>query len=288
MNDVAELDGRSWHWPSIIAVAIPLIALFWDIVPSMVDVWWNDPAYSHGLLIPGLAAYLAWTEQESILAAPVKPFFAGVWVIALGCAIQLVGRLGAEFFLTRISIVIILGGLVLTFWGIQRLRALAFPLILLSTMVPIPAIVYNKMAAPLQLFASEVASNSLEAIGIPVFRDGNVMHLSQITLGVAEACSGLRSMSSLSVLALVIGYMLCRTLPFRTLVFLFAFPTAIGINVFRIVGTALMAREDSSLAEGFFHSFQGMIVFLLGMAILAFVGTVAAKLEGSPREDANQ
>jgi exosortase len=146
-------------------------------------------------------------------------------------------------------------------------------------MVPIPAIVYNKLAAPLQLFASWVASNTIALIGIPIFRDGNVMHLSEISLGVAEACSGLRSISSLTVLALVLGYFICSTLPIRILLFFLAFPVAIGVNVLRIVVTALFAREDPALAEGFFHSFSGWVVFLVGFGLMYAAATALARFE---------
>jgi exosortase len=131
-------------------------------------------------------------------------------------------------------------------------------------MVPLPAIVYNRIAAPLQLFASGVSTSALQWMSIPVLQDGNIIHLAHTSLGVAEACSGLRSISSLSVLALVLGYLMTAHLGARVAVFLLAFPTAIAVNVLRIVGTAVVAQEDPALAEGFYHSFSGWLVFLVG------------------------
>ena len=203
-------DWRSWPWGAITAIVALLVALYWDVVPAMVQVWMDDPAYSHGILIPPLAAYVAWLQRDEILAARPETDYSGLFLTAVGCAALFVGKLGAELFLSRISLVFILAGMIWTFWGRRRFWASVFPLFLLATMVPIPTIVYNKLAAPLQLFASWVASQTLETFGIAVFRDGNVMHLPEISLGVAEACSGLRSISSLSVLALVIGYFTCR------------------------------------------------------------------------------
>jgi exosortase len=168
--------------------------------------------------------------------------------------------------------VVLLAGLVWTFWGLRRLRTLAFPLVLLMTMVPLPAILYNRLAAPLQLFASEIATNSLQWIGIPVFRDGNIIHLAHTSLGVAEACSGLRSISSLSVLALVLGYLLNPRPLARVVLFFLAIPTAIAVNVLRIVGTALVAEQDPQLAEGFYHTFSGWLVFLVGFGGLYVQG----------------
>ncbi|MEZ5363175.1 MAG: exosortase [Bryobacterales bacterium] len=256
-----------------------MAALYWDVVSEMANVWWTDPAYSHGLLIPPLALYIAYIQKDYILAAPVRPSASGLWLTAFGCVVLVVGKLGAEFFLTRQSLVIILAGMVLTYWGWERLWRVAFPLVLLATMVPLPTIVYNKLAAPLQLFSSWVASETLDAMGVPVFRDGNVMHLPEISLGVAEACSGLRSLSSLTVLSLVVGFFVLATAWGKALLFFLSFPAAIAINVVRVTATALMAREDPRLAEGFFHSFSGWIVFLVGFALLYAVATGISYLE---------
>jgi exosortase len=265
---------KPWQWVQIGAVAGLLAGLYYSVVPSMVAIWWNDPGYSHGLLIPPLALYVAWLHRDEIFAQPAVSDRRGLWLTAGACLIYLLGKLGAEFFLMRISMVLLLGGLVWTFWGARRLRALGFPLVLLLTMVPLPAVLYNRLAAPLQLFASGVATGTLQWVGIPVFQDGNIIHLSNSSLGVAEACSGLRSISSLSVLALVLGYLLNPRLGARVLLFLLAIPTAIAVNVLRIVGTALVAEQDPQLAEGFYHSFSGWLVFLVGFGGLYVQGMV--------------
>jgi exosortase len=285
MSDAAARDtplAFSWNqlsWSAVALLGGLVVLLYWDVLPGMAYIWWTDEAYSHGLLIPPLAAYVAWLNRDRILATPASADSRGLILTGIGCAAHILGRLGAEFFLTRVSLVIILAGIILTYWGAARLKQMAFSLVLLATMVPIPAIVYNKLAAPLQLFASWVASNTIEMLGIPIFRDGNVMHLSEISLGVAEACSGLRSISSLSVLALVLGYFICNTLPMRSLLFLLAFPVAIGVNVLRIVITALFAREDPALAEGFFHSFSGWVVFLVGFGLMYFLAIALARFD---------
>jgi exosortase len=262
------------QWVQIGVVAGLLAGLYYSVVPAMVSIWWNDPGYSHGLLIPPLALYIAWLRREEVFAQPAASDGRGLWLVAAACLVYLLGRLGAEFFLMRVSMVLVLGGLVWTFWGARRLQKLAFPLILLLTMVPLPAVLYNRMAAPLQLFASGVATGALQLIGIPVFQDGNIIHLSHSSLGVAEACSGLRSISSLSVLALVLGYLLNPRLGARVALFLLAIPTAIAVNVLRIVGTALVAEQDPHLAEGFYHSFSGWLVFLVGFGGLYLQGMV--------------
>jgi exosortase len=270
----ASASMKPWQWVQIGVLGGLLAALYYSVVPAMVAIWWNDPGYSHGLLIPPLALYFAWTRREEVLSQPAVSDGRGLWLTAAACLVYLLGKLGAEFFLMRVSMVLLLGGLVWTFWGARRLRTLAFPLVLLLTMVPLPAVLYNRLAAPLQLFASGVATWALQGIGIPVFQDGNIIHLSNASLGVAEACSGLRSISSLSVLALVLGYLLNARLGARATLFLLAIPTAIAVNVLRIVGTALVAERNLELAEGFYHSFSGWLVFLVGFGGLYLQGVV--------------
>jgi exosortase len=184
------------------------------------------------------------------------------------------GRLAAEFFLQRISMIVVLTGLLGFWWGKARLTQLTFPIILLTTMIPLPAIVYNTATAPLQLFASDVAARIAQFFHVSVYRDGNIIHLAHTALGVEEACSGLNSFSALMVAAVLLGRLLCDRLPARVLLFLLSLPLSIAINVVRVAGTAILADYDERFALGFYHSFGGWLVFLVGF--LAFVGIAKA------------
>src|SRR6185295_7246983 len=172
LQEPAVEKGQYTHLIKAGAVGLLLVLLYFQVMTDLADSWWNDPAASHGFLVPPLAMYLVWIERKSILAQAPRICGTGLWFIALGCIMFLVGRLGAEFFLTRISLLVVLTGLVLTFWGPERLRKLSFPLLLLATMVPLPAIVWNALAAPLQLFASDVATTIAQTLGVAVYRDG--------------------------------------------------------------------------------------------------------------------
>jgi exosortase len=179
--------------------------------------------------------------------------------------VLLTGKLGAEYFLTRISIVIILTGLVHTFWGKHRLHTLAFPLLLLATMVPLPVIVFNALAQPLQLFASQASARVAQSFGTSVYQDGNIIQLASTTLGVEEACSGLRSLAALIVMALLVGFLQCTRPVTRVILLAMSLPIAVLVNVIRVSGTAIMADHDPELAMGFYHTFSGWLVFLLGI-----------------------
>ena len=263
-------------------VAILLVVLYGSIVVGLANDWWNEPNASHGLLVPPLAAYIAWKRKHLTVAAPVKPDVRGLpWIVA-ACLVLLIGKLGAEFFLSRISIIILLAGFTYTFWGWDRLRTLAFPLILLSTMVPLPVIVFNQLAAPLQLFASEVSTRIAQAFGVSIYTEGNVIQLASTTLGVEEACSGLRSLAALIVMALLLGFIVCRRPIARVLLVAAAFPIAIAVNVVRVAGTAILADQNPELAMGFYHLFSGWLIFLLGIALVFGTCQLLHKLLDGP------
>ena len=250
-------------------VAGLIIALYFRVLPDLALDWWNDPGSSHGMLIPPLALYVAWIRRSVTLAEPATADARGLWLTLVACLMLLVGILGAEFFLTRTSFVVLLAGMTWTFWGPGRFRTLLFPLVLLLTMIPLPQIIYNLLAAPLQLFASEVATDIVQALGVTVYRDGNVIHLAGISLGVAEACSGLRSLSSLVTASLLVGFLQCTRIRTRIVLVALSIPVAIGMNVVRVAGTALIAEQNQQYALGYYHSFSGWLVFLAGFGIVA-------------------
>ena len=252
-----------------ISIAVLLIGLMYgQVLADLAIDWWNEPAYSQGMLIPPLAMYIAWLRRSVTFAHPVSPDNRAVVLVAFACLTFLLGKLAVEFFLMRISFVILLGALTWTFWGLNRLRTLAFPFLLLATMVPFPAIFYNSLAAPLQLFASDISTRLAQALGVSVYRDGNIIQLADTSLGVAEACSGLNSLSALLVAGLLVGHLLCTRLISQITVVAMSIPTAIAVNILRVTGTAVIADYNPEFAMGFYHSFSGWLVFLVGFGIL--------------------
>ena len=159
--------------------------------------------------------------------------------------------------------------MVVFFWGWQMLRTVLFPLAFLSFMVPIPAIIFNQLTFPLQIFASKVAAWALPLLGVPVLREGNVINLPAMSLEVADACSGIRSLLSLASLAMMYGYLLEKSNLVRVLLAFASVPIAVAANGFRIVGTGLLVQYwDPDKAEGFFHEFQGWLVFVSSLLML--------------------
>jgi exosortase len=255
-------------WAQTAALAGMVLILYARVLYDLFLDWWNEPQLSQGLLIPPLALYVAWLRRGQTLRHAGMRDLRGVWITALACSLYLLGRLGAEFFLTRISFVLLLAGFVYTFWGPRRLQSLTLPFLLLATMVPLPSIVYNTISAPLQLLASEAATSFVRFLGVTVHRDGNLIHLAGTTLGVEEACSGLSSLSTLVVASVLLGFLHGASIPVRWLLFSSALPIAIAANVLRVAGTAFIAEYTVDVALGFYHLFSGWLVFVVGLAAL--------------------
>jgi exosortase len=254
--------------------------LFGGIVSSLARLWASDDNYSHGFFVIPLALYFCWERRDALKSARRQPTILGLILIAVSLAVLLAGLLGAELFLTRISLIGVIAGVVLFVWGWQHFRTLAFPLVFLLLMIPLPTIVFNQIAFPLQLLASRAGETVINLAGIPVLREGNVLQLPSRTLEVAEACSGIRSLVSLIMLAIVLGHFTERRTGRRILITLAAIPIAILANAARVAGTGLASELISpAAAEGFLHTFSGWLLF-----VVAFIGLVAVQraLAGMP------
>lgn len=255
--------------PAVIAAAW----LYWDVWHRLVTDWYTDDNYSHGFLIVPLAAYFAWERREALKSTRRKPrTLSGLAVVAIAMVLLVAGTLGVEFFLTRVSLVICLLGVVISVGGWRHARILAFPIAVLLLMIPLPAIVFNQIAFPLQLLASRFGESVVALAGVPVLREGNVIILASTTLEVAEACSGIRSLVSLLTLGLVYGYFTDPRNGVRTFLALVTIPIAIVANGLRVAGTAIIAHHfGASAASGFFHTFSGWMVFVTAVALLLLV-----------------
>lgn len=222
----------------------------------------------HGFFVPVVALYIAWLKRDEILSTPVRRNYWGLAVIAWG-AIQLaIGTLGAELFLQRTAFVVSLTGCILFVCGWQMLKQVSFPLFLLLFMVPIPRIIYTQITFPLQIFASRVAEATLSMLGVPVLRDGNILELASQRLSVVEACSGIRSLLSLTFLSLVYAFLFDKKVWMRWALFVLTIPIAIIANSGRVTMTGLISEYDPALAQGFFHSVEGWVIFLIALAML--------------------
>ncbi|MCL4522850.1 MAG: exosortase/archaeosortase family protein [Acidobacteria bacterium] len=263
-------DGRQfrdwWQWLTLAAL---IVFLYYGILARLVQQWVNDPNFSHGFFVPAFSIFVIWNERKPLAKLEEQPSWWGTVCVALALGVLVLGVLGAELFLSRTSLVLLLGGLLIQFRGWAWFRALFFPWAFLFLMIPIPVIIFNQIAFPLQLLASQLASSTLAIVGVPVLREGNVLHLPVMSLEVVEACSGIRSLMSLGTLAIIYGYFLEPGIWRRVLLALGAIPIAVAANSLRIVGTGLLGQYWSpEKALGFFHSFSGWLIFVMSLALL--------------------
>jgi exosortase len=268
----SRLDMIKGLWPRVAGIAVlsaAFVLLYANVMGKLVHDWAYDDNYSHGFLIVPIAAYFVWERRAKLMAAESRPSVLGLVIVIGSIATLTAGVLGAELFLTRVSILGVLAGTVLYLLGWQYLRILAFPLAFLLLMIPIPAIIFNQIAFPLQLLASQFGEGALRTFGIPVLREGNIIMLPYTTLEVAEACSGIRSLISLLTLGIVCGYFSDPRGLVRVAIALGTIPVAIVANGLRVAGTGIAAHVyGPAAAEGFFHTFSGWLVFVFAFAML--------------------
>ena len=282
-----------------LAIGFAIAFAYATVMAKLFRDWWNDENYSHGLLIPIIIGYILWTQREKLARMPVNSSV--LWGgAAILCALFALwaGVAGAELYTQRLSLILLLAGITVYFWGFRLLQMLLVPLALLFLAMPIPAIVFNKIAFPLQLFASRCAVYSMSMLGIPVLRQGNIIELKPLNsfdtkkLEVVEACSGIRSLMTLLTLAVVFAYFThtpddpdkprtrfgwLKSYWFWRAVILVgsAVPIAILTNAFRVSGTGVLAHYyGTAVADGFFHSFSGWAIYIVAFILLFGIGII--------------
>jgi exosortase len=261
------MTKRSIVGSALVCTAILLV--YYPVLSSLVRQWSSDENYSHGFIIVPFSVYFAWQKRRALETAPIQPAIAGLGLVAASLVVLLAGLFGAELFLTRVSLIGVIAGVVWFLCGSRHLRLLAFPILLLFLMVPLPAMVFNQIAFPLQLLASRAGETVLGAAGVPVLREGNVLELASTKLEVAQACSGIRSLISLLTLGIILGKLSEPRMSVRILLAALTVPVAIVANAARVAGTGLAANWiGPEAAEGFLHTFSGWLVFVAAFGLL--------------------
>jgi len=272
------------HVIAIALVVFGLAVVYWQVIERLVDAWIVDGNYSHGFVIAPFALFFAWERRARLKAKPLRPSWLGFAVFGVGILLLLAGLLGSELFVSRISLVVALVGLLAYLFGWGHVRILAFPLAFLLLMIPLPAIIFNQIAFPLQLLASRVGEWAIALVGIPVLREGNVLTLAHTSLEVAEACSGIRSLVSLITLGIIYGYFIDSRPWVRVAIVASTIPVAILSNGARVAGTGMAAQWiGPSAAEGFFHEFSGWVVFVVAFSMILAIRALIVRVAPEPR-----
>lgn len=250
-----------------------LVGMYYKIVPDMVKEWYQDENYSHGFLVPIISGYFLWQRWPDLKGRLVKSDWLGLVIIVCGVLQLLVAWLGTEYFTMRSSLIVLLIGMTLYWFGREVLKCMTLPLGYLLFMVPIPYIIYDMLAFPLKLFVTRVSVAFLKLVGVVVMREGNIIMFPTTTLEVADACSGIRSLISLLAIAAAYAFLTNTSNARRWIILFSAVPIAVATNALRVIITGILAQWwGAKAAEGFFHEFAGMAVFLLAMGMLVLLG----------------
>ena len=244
--------------------------------------WWHDPEAGHGLLLGPLAIYLAWRRG---LGTPAPQRALGLAILLGAVLLRYMSGLAAELFTMRMSMVAAAAGLVVFTLGMAQIRRWWLPFALLVLSVPLPAIVLSSLAFPLQLKASQMGAAILEWRHVPVAVAGNVIHLPGHQLFVTEACSGLRSLTALIALGVLISGLWLKSPWMRLLLLVLTVPVAIVLNGIRVFLTGFLVYFVSpSLGEGFMHYTEGWVIFVVAFAILGGTAWLLTQVEAMWQE----
>ncbi len=295
-------------WKPLLISAV-LVFMYSLVLIKLVTDWWDDANYSHGLLIPFVIGFIVWQSFDRLKnAASSSPnALLGVLLMFLATVMLLAGTLASVLFAQRISLVVMLAGVLVYFFGTRIISALTVPFVLILLAIPVPQIIFNKIAFPLQLLASRLADRGLSLVGLPVERKGNLIEIPFVGTGeiigleVVEACSGIRSLMTLITLALILGYltrekdvpadgrsnrqMSDRDILRVLLLMISAVPVALVTNAARVMASGAIAYNyGRDAVEGTWHEISGSFVFIGALGGLLLINFVLRKLLTRPTD----
>lgn len=258
--------SKTLIWPSILILGV--LGVYTPILIGLGQDWIHDSNYSHGFLVPLVSGFFVWQRRKALAALPASPSNVGLLGVLAAAALLVVGTAGAEVFTQRVSLLVFLGSSVVFLGGWAWFRKLAFPLAFLLLAIPMPYVLYYSLTGPMQGLAARAAITGLRVIGVPALSQGNIIHLPGVSLEVAEACSGIRSLYAFLALGAVLAQSMAIPTWARFLVFLLTIPVSIAGNAFRVWGTGVGAYIlGVKAAEGTIHELFGVIVFVGALAL---------------------
>jgi exosortase len=247
------------------------IVSFIPVFPRLVYTWLNHADNSHGILVPLISLFFVWQKRGDLKAAKISSSNWGAFILSASMFLYLLGLASGTEIISRTMVVFSLIGLLLFNLGKEVVKILFFPLLFLLFMIPVPIALQSAVAFPLQLFATKISFFFIQTLSIPVYQEGNMLYFAHAQLEVAEACSGIRSISAFTVLSVVFAYLLDKGWSRRIVLLASAIPLAMFTNIIRITGTGILAHfYGSRIADSFLHEFSGIVVFAFGFILFLF------------------
>jgi len=280
MQSMAKLTslGLVRHrWVPTLVLGGLITVLYFGTFRDLVGQWDTNIYYSHGYLILPIAAWLLWRKRATLQSIPAAPSWAGLPVLIVGLVLFALGIRADILFAQGLSLVLVLAGVTHTLWGRRVLREVAFPLLVLIFMIPLPYLLLDPIGFPMKRAAAAQAASILQLFGVPILREGVYLHLPHYTLVVEDVCNGLRSLITMLTLSTILAQILLPFYRDRLLLIASSVPISLAANIIRIMATVLMGYYVSKeLAQGFLHEFSGLFVFVLSLGGLVLVGRFIA------------
>jgi len=243
--------------------------MYSDSLAFLFRHWMGSEDYSHGMFVPLISLFLIWQARHRIAETGTENSWWGLAVVSVGLFLYGIGELATLYVLQHVSVWMVIVGLVIALLGVRGTRVIAFPLSYLLTSIPLPVFLYASLSSQLQLWSSALGVGCLQLIGVTAFREGNVIDLGPVQLQVVEACSGIRYLLPLTALALLCAYLYKDRMWKRVVLVLSSVPISILVNGFRIgmIGV-LVELYGQGAAEGFYHLFEGWVLFMASLGLL--------------------
>jgi EpsI family protein len=264
---------------SALLATVLLGYLYADSLAKLFGYWIGSEDYSHGMFVPLISLFLIWQARHRIAEAGIINSWWGLAVISAGLLLYWIGEFATLYVLQHVSLWMVIVGLVIALIGVRGARAIAFPLSYLLTSIPLPVFFYASLSSQLQLWSSALGVGCLQLVGVTAFREGNVIDLGPVQLQVVEACSGIRYLLPLTSLALLCAYLFKDRMWKRVLLVLSSIPISVLVNGFRIgmIGV-LVEWYGQGAAEGFYHLFEGWVLFMASLGLLILEMLVLARI----------
>ena len=270
-SNVGAVQPHPGLWKLAAGLLVLLLLCYWQTISATAILLTASEDMAHGFFAPVVAAFLLWSNRDRLTTGLSEPSAWAVPLLALGALLAVPASLGASTTISRFGLLLSLAGVTLVLGGVPLLKAVRFPLALLLYTFPIPGVLYGEITLPLQLLASRLAEMSFEMLGYSVLREGNIIELANQKLSVVEACSGLRSLVTLSFFTAVYSYLMENRNWVRALLVIVAIPAAILINAMRITLTGVLGKINPAWTKGTVHDITGWVCFAIGFVIVLLI-----------------
>lgn len=272
-NSIELKQGDGRHLLFLLLFAGAFLWAYFPVLSSLVRAWGSSDDYSHGFAIIPLALYFVWQKRAALLEEEIRGRWPGLLLAVLALVCYVVGKKGEMYTVVSLSLILFLWGSTIYLFGYRIFRSLLFPLLILLFMVPVPSQLVAALTIPLQMIVTKISVWCASAIGIPIYREGNVINLPGGTFEVVQACSGLRSIMALLTLGAVVSYWTLKSNLLRWVLFILAVPIAVLVNILRVfLLVTVFHYQNIDLSQGTAHTMLGLGVFVVALGLFMLSG----------------